>query len=314
MNIIKEINGLVSAGIGEIKSTKYDQNSKKLYTALNTKYSEAWKMFSSMSGVLYRGKSFSGYILEQIPSLRKSENTSNIYTRLLSDILPSWSKYPKRNKSFICTSNYSKASGYDKNGGLYIILPENGAKIGICPEDDIWDSFHILRNKYDFNLSRFNRAFINYLREKAEKNGFEIDNFADIFVDYSRNEIINFFKKLDKLPTLQIDYNTGTEDYINFKTDIEEYISEGGSLISFLNRILDPVKNNFTYTNSIKDVFTPYPENNEIWVEGACLLLNFTNYKFYNEKEKKSKNEDYKAMYRIISNVMGVMHQNLRYY
>jgi hypothetical protein len=65
---------------------------------------------------IYRGMPTvaSSYLL-YMPSeyTRESKNTYNVYT-LLIDTFPSWSKFPKRSKSLICTEDLSKASGYKK--------------------------------------------------------------------------------------------------------------------------------------------------------------------------------------------------------
>jgi len=66
---------------------------------------------------------------------RKSANISNYYT-LCIDNLPNWSAFPKRSRSMICSTNRKYASEY---GQLYLVLPLNGAKIGITGERDIWD-------------------------------------------------------------------------------------------------------------------------------------------------------------------------------
>lgn len=44
--------------------------------------------------------------------VRKSANTSNHYTIMFSELLPSWKNIPKRNKSLICSTSVSDAYGY----------------------------------------------------------------------------------------------------------------------------------------------------------------------------------------------------------
>ena len=68
---------------------------------------------------------------------RRSANTSNYYTTILDAVLPA--EYPKRSASIICANwkNYNTAEAY-ANGDVYIILPYDGAKIGVCPDNDMW--------------------------------------------------------------------------------------------------------------------------------------------------------------------------------
>jgi hypothetical protein len=70
--------------------------------------------------------------------IRKSANTTNQYTLLFSN-LPSWASYPKRNQSIIATTSLRYASGY---GNAYLVLPFDGAKIGVCSGSDMWDTFY----------------------------------------------------------------------------------------------------------------------------------------------------------------------------
>ena len=52
------------------------------------------------------------------PGKRISENTSNVYTKLLSDIFKSWQKFPKRNKSVIDSFNINTSQQWICNINL----------------------------------------------------------------------------------------------------------------------------------------------------------------------------------------------------
>lgn len=60
---------------------------------------------------------------------------SNHYTLLMNN-LPSWSEYPKR--THICSNVYFRF-----NQNVFRVIPFNGAKIGICPNDDIQAPFEV---------------------------------------------------------------------------------------------------------------------------------------------------------------------------
>lgn len=68
---------------------------------------------------------------------RRSAHTTNYYTTILDASLPP--EYPRRSASIICANwkNYSAAEAYAEED-VYIILPYDGVKIGICPEGDLW--------------------------------------------------------------------------------------------------------------------------------------------------------------------------------
>ena len=67
---------------------------------------------------------------------RKSENTSNQYTALMSNS-PYFKGWPKRDRSMICSTDIGYASDF---GREYAILPFDNAKIGVCPSFDLWDT------------------------------------------------------------------------------------------------------------------------------------------------------------------------------
>lgn len=95
--------------------------------------------------IIYRGSpKFKSYAKNNVPILgdsskmeRKSANTYNYYT-LWFDNHPTWKKFPKRSKSWICTTKYSYSTNY---GYPSFVFPIGNPTVGICPSNDIWSSF-----------------------------------------------------------------------------------------------------------------------------------------------------------------------------
>lgn len=56
------------------------------------------------------------------------------------DNSPYFKDYPKRSRSLICTTSKEVAGSYAKDRGIYVIFPLNGARIGLCPDGDIWQT------------------------------------------------------------------------------------------------------------------------------------------------------------------------------
>ena len=137
------------------------ENKEDLTNLINTDYSEAFRNYKN-GNIIYRGarnyfKNANDIAIIITPGIRVSKEIPNLYTILLSEIFDSWKGYPKRNRSHICTYSYSIADGFSaghaqKKGPslTYIVFPKNGAKIGVCSEDDIWVSFS---NNLDQNAS-----------------------------------------------------------------------------------------------------------------------------------------------------------------
>jgi len=155
---------------------------KKLRQLLKTDYSVAYEKFLDGKAI-FRGvkygipKQLGKYAILK-PGLKASQFAElNLYTRLLSGILPSWRDYPPRNKSFICTSSTEKAVWFASplvtvetwENNVYAVLPKNGADIAICPVSDIWSAFPYVKKlkikgvKYPC-LPDFQNAFMSFIR------------------------------------------------------------------------------------------------------------------------------------------------------
>ncbi len=102
------------------------------------------------TNILYRASSSKGYNPFLLtPGERVAQGVSNISTRLISDILPSWRSIPKRNNSIICTNDYYEtleyvSYGLRRKGVVYIVIPPNDARITISPGIDFWYTFKYL--------------------------------------------------------------------------------------------------------------------------------------------------------------------------
>jgi len=179
---------------------------------------------------------------------RKSPFADENYYNLLLSNLPAWSQYPKRNKSVICTTDYENASNRGR-GIAHYVLPVDGAKIGVCPRDDIWDGF---RDAFEgwYDLSDLNDTIYSLFRD----NG--------IFRKRSQVDFSSFVKdclELDKIKNLDPD------DYNIFS----EYIEGDIPFIKYLNDILDPEKNGFKLVNVGENM----GGDNEVWTDSPCILI-----------------------------------------
>lgn len=280
-NIIKNINTLLSASINSKNKLKFNSleynEFKHLY---ETEYKDMADKFDNDGVLIFKGFNEAPPTYSQVsPKLRKSENTLNFYTRFLSDILPSWKDYPKRNKSFICTNNEKKAAQYARlsDDRIVAVFPKNGSKIAVCPASDIWDSFKNTLAKYHIpELDVFNDIFKSFM--SSEMNHMQITKLFNLG---SADEIIDIFKVKEN--SIREEYkNRETPTYNVFVFDVIEYIMNGGSLLKFLDDLFNPQTNGFklfdTKTYNIPYIFNNYFDEigYEVWTDGDCL---FTPYK-----------------------------------
>lgn len=236
---------------------------------LESKCSKSWGYFLENGKSLLRGMSFKGhfYHIDPKSSKRVSQNTENYYT-LIIDNSSKWRKYPKRSESLILSNNRMKAGGY---GDLYRVFPYDGSNFGICPQDDIWDSFGKTLPPH-YGLGRL---------------VYELTDMIDIF-------------NLDRPETIQDLSNTLDEVGDNLESIDWTGINDGGwynrdditsqeedlkyndlkviwlsarpkSFQKWIFDMIDPNKNGFRQTTDIKK--TIVGGNNEVWTDGKAVLV-----------------------------------------
>jgi hypothetical protein len=244
----------------------YEGLTEKLTVKLiKTRFSVAYEKYLSGYGI-YRGMTNYGKPIFVTPGTRTSVNTNNFYTRLFSGILDSWSNYPKRERSIICTSSPYTACGFGTS--VCVVLPENKSLIGICPTDDIWQSFsdiHQLTYLNDVMLDLFDWAF-----------GWKLShNIIDLFNKADDATIIQYLNDLDvELENLDFEEFAEDHDYSAIEMDIMQLIENRNCpLIEFFNDLLDPDNNRFMLKSIEAYRLNSETEDREVWTEAQCLLI-----------------------------------------
>jgi hypothetical protein len=217
---------------------------------------------------IYRDSATTGDVLLVEPSKyeRYSANTFNYYT-LMIDNFPEWQKYPKRSKSIICSTNPIYAEAFGEN--LYKVFPIDGARIGVCPNSDIWPT----------NIG--GKAQLSDLVEA-------IDDLLIIFYNNilheAKPELIdrdyNKFKKamelIDKnFEKFAHEYKNTGQEYYSKKYYCKiwnelKYFSKKVSSIDFLRKIFNPETCKF----ELKTSGDSLPLDREVWIEDKSVLVN----------------------------------------
>ena len=160
-----------------------------------------------------------------VGSPRKSANTKNYYT-LWVDNSPMWKDFPKRSRSFICTTDKEYASSF---GEIYLVIPFDNAQIGICPSGDFWFSFEgasdlsRLNNIIDGIFSTFlDLEIVNY----GDTNNIDSEDYAFLKNFLKEVTLQNLEKAKDNL-----DSKTGSE-WIRKRTLQTIYIRDAEYLIN----------------------------------------------------------------------------------
>jgi hypothetical protein len=238
------------------------------------KYESVIKDYIDHGTYIYRGMRNSGtlVVLDASKLNRKAANTYN-YSNLLTGYLSSWNGWPPRYKSIPMSTNRGQSSGYSMSNGLYIAIPLENQKIGICLKDrDFWENFPIYVDTLNSALRQIFVAMggsiytekpkdmidmVDQFLDKLREGGYleKTDDIKDIFPDVSGSWVFQqMFKKIGKIP------DTGYE---------------------LLNTLLDP-NYGCKLVNGYKEI--PLDHDKEVWCSGKILLINS---KLFNDMQER---------------------------
>lgn len=191
---------------------------------------------------------------------RTSANTRNFYTLIL-DNDPRWREYPKRSRSMICSTNINKSRDY---GSVYIVVPYDGFRIGVCPEDDIWDSF-------SYRLGNTTLGVLNReLFWLSEEFG----------VRLSEKSYPSFLDGVKSISDSLDDILEEDRDKFNWNgSSIIERWNWEGSFYKWYLGLFDPKKNDFFVAKDIGKVFSSGKRFKEIWTDSKSILVYYEDFK-----------------------------------
>lgn len=197
------------------------------------------------------------YIVEPSSDLRKSHNTENYYT-LYIDNAPEWSMFPKR--EIICTTSKTHSSWY---GSTYVVVPFDGAKFGVCPDMDIWDTFE-------------NRCGLspNVLFELFRKIANSVNADEKVFLNDTN---FNVFK--------QQMLSITKEESDSYQWNQIETLRNCQNLYEYFQKIFSPQDyrdhaQNFKVAKYSQIDGGTSESSNEVWTDAKCILLSMDTYEY----------------------------------
>jgi hypothetical protein len=212
---------------------------------------------------------------------RKSLNTYNYYT-IWMDNNPEWKNYPKRSKSLCCATSFNSASemGY---GSTFLIIPADDAKMGVCPEIDLWYGFKQLDKifdadpKYRGTLEEYMNDFQKMFEAVLGENDPDYKNIEN---DYAA--LCSCLKRV----TLESLKEANQKTKGGFMDAVKVFEKYGyTSMYEVFQKGFDPKVNKFkVYTGH---GYRPPPTNQEVWIQGNCAIL-----KIESEDENDETEED----------------------
>jgi len=203
---------------------------------------------------------FSDYVIvdtNKSNSLRKAPFTVTNWHNLIISNLESWKNFPKRNKSLICAS-FPRAKTHGSKC-LYLVIPFDGTEVGICSENDFWNSFERIRGKIIEPWG--SKAFITNWFRLLIKSVCEMNHIDKIGDNW--NEV---FPLLDKI------YNE--QEALIIKNFFFEYgYDKDRTLLENISNFLEPFQNGFKLENKIDELLN---NNIECWFEGKSYLVKYS--------------------------------------
>jgi hypothetical protein len=176
---------------------------------------------------------------------RSSKDNSNEYTELMSNTLQSWKGWPPRDRATICLSNAQYAASMYGQGEFYFVYPENGTKLAIAPDNDIWNSFSYLLDAVGEEL------------EKAKAFG-----MLDSVMSYTKHRGSAHgaatFEQALALPANLIFTSIGSK-------------TKGRTILQFLEHFMAPGRNGFELTTTSQ--YSKRSGEHEVWFSGRAVLV-----------------------------------------
>lgn len=264
-------------------------------------YSDQITAYYKGKNAIYRGMKNIGDVAVADGNKIKRQSAyaqNNLYTMLMSEILPSWREYPKRSNSFICTNStkYSNYYGTDR----YHIIPLENQKIAVCSDSDIWGAFPNIQREIppmsQRSMNTFN-GLINLLASWLLPNIKSVDDIDDAFT--SRSKTITLFNamtrnihkllkgKQEYLDDMIVDISRNWVGDIPLDDWLEEdffpWFKENPKLtmIDYLDNILNPIKNDFQLMTPDRYYSTSFLSDTdglEVWLSGLVLCVHITAY------------------------------------
>jgi len=207
---------------------------------------------------IYRGmETHLDFMYSNTPEIpRESANTHNYYT-ILMDELPSWSSFPKRSLSWICSTSRFTASDY---GNLFRVLPVGNPDIVIADKEDLWFSFikglSLISVELE-DMDEFNQTISIIINKTDNQPPKTLKSLASI-IDQAAHNQQNGSKIVDEWSSAEV----AAHELLN-------EVNQKGGFVSLMNNVLDPELNDF-YITKLNNL---YDKTSEVWFSGPAYFL-----------------------------------------
>ncbi len=239
---------------------------------IKKKCGEALKLYQEKGFCLYRGLTTEVYPAEITPKQRASKISQHFTPFLFVTRDPSWSKFPRRDHSIMCTTNLEYANEWESFTAA--VFPYDNTVFGITEGEDFnLDSFpHVenalrTRRKFHDTMESVDRMFSRLTRYDADAKS-------------SLGEISDYFKNAKSSDGVQYD---AVKDYIEktksmYSKELDAFFKEllkhDGNIVSLYRELFDPKKNGFQIAKGMDELYSKVrKETREVWFDNKCIYV-----------------------------------------
>ena len=209
---------------------------------------------------------------------RTSANTENYYT-LWMDSSPAWRGWPKRSKSYICSSSATAADAFGK---VHFVLVPDNLNVGVCPRADLWLSFRPQIDSLDDLMISVKDAFKWLDMEDPTDADSLRSALEDVTVrqlEKARENLTVKAREQDKQASEARKRGDRTAVFNKFAgpafslKHLREQVQKEGAtnLFEYFNRIFVPSRYNFELQKADNLLLA---NDREAWVQGEVALIN----------------------------------------
>ena len=212
----------------------------------------------------------------------KKEVKTSFWLDRMVQSMNAWKRFPSR-KAYI--RGFTSEDRADKlEGNVYVLIPYDHARVGICPKASFYRSFLVALKDLDLDrldndgLSRWVSGLTKSIKVLEPKAKFKEDVTPDTYA-----ELMKVLKEIDSVVAskkdvlkkkLKEDDTINDEDRKLLKDLLQNHITD---ILSYLEGKLDPENNDFRAVRI--ESFSSPSDIREVWVDSPSLLVKLSTYK-----------------------------------
>lgn len=206
----------------------------------------------------------------------KEERSSFWIDKLIQEY-PAWKKFPSRS---CCIKGYNSYERMNESDETYVIIPFDGARIGVAKGSSFYRSFEDLKTCLDLDKCD-NSALTEWLLDIAKMISELLGEEVKIAEPKTYSQFKKALEKLDEIISAKkfdlkkklSDSDSTLKQNKRIKDLLNRYVSD---MLNYLGEKIDPESNGFSCGKI--ESFSRNTGDYEVWIDSPCLLIKRTKY------------------------------------